>query len=113
MSIFSAQPPFKAINFYAYDTYRNQLLRISGNEETTNFERFVAGAAAGITATILCIPMDTIRTQMVAPGGEALGGVIGAFSPHDPNRRVLFSVQGLSALNFKYGTIRCCFLRCL
>lgn len=71
--------PFKAINFYAYDTYRNELLRITGNEETTNFERFVAGAAAGITATVLCIPMDTIRTKMVAPGGEALGGVIGAF----------------------------------
>ncbi|THG14493.1 hypothetical protein TEA_014200 [Camellia sinensis var. sinensis] len=71
--------PFKAINFYAYDTYRNQLLRMSGNEETTNFERFLAGAAAGITATVLCIPMDTIRTKMVAPGGEALGGVIGAF----------------------------------
>ncbi|XP_020691182.1 probable mitochondrial adenine nucleotide transporter BTL3 [Dendrobium catenatum] len=71
--------PFKAVNFYAYDTYRKQLLRISGNEETTNFERFIAGAAAGITATILCIPMDTIRTKMVAPGGEALGGVIGAF----------------------------------
>ncbi|XP_027074548.2 probable mitochondrial adenine nucleotide transporter BTL3 [Coffea arabica] len=71
--------PFKAVNFYAYDTYRNQLLRMSGNEETTHFERFVAGAAAGITATVLCIPMDTIRTVMVAPGGEALGGVIGAF----------------------------------
>ncbi|XP_052188194.1 probable mitochondrial adenine nucleotide transporter BTL3 [Diospyros lotus] len=71
--------PFKAINFYAYDVYKNQLLRISGNEETTNFERFLAGAAAGITATVLCIPMDTIRTKMVAPGGEALGGVIGAF----------------------------------
>ncbi|KAK1391970.1 putative mitochondrial adenine nucleotide transporter BTL3 [Heracleum sosnowskyi] len=71
--------PFKAINFYAYDTYRSELLRITGNEETTNFERFVAGAAAGITATVLCIPMDTIRTKMVAPGGEALGGVIGAF----------------------------------
>lgn len=52
--------PFKAINFYAYDTYRNQLLRFSGNKETTNFERFVAGAAAGITATVLCIPMDTV-----------------------------------------------------
>lgn len=52
--------PFKAINFYAYDTYRNQLLRLSGNEETTNFERFLAGAAAGITATVLCIPMDTV-----------------------------------------------------
>lgn len=71
--------PFKAINFYAYDTYRNHLMKISGNEETTNFERFLAGAAAGITATVLCIPMDTIRTVMIAPGGEALGGVIGAF----------------------------------
>ncbi|KAF5206243.1 Mitochondrial carrier protein coac2 [Thalictrum thalictroides] len=72
--------PFKAVNFYAYDTYRKKLLKISGNEETTNFEKFLAGAAAGITATILCLPMDTIRTKMVAPGGEALGGVIGAFS---------------------------------
>uniref|UniRef100_A0A0D9VQK4 Mitochondrial adenine nucleotide transporter BTL3 n=1 Tax=Leersia perrieri TaxID=77586 RepID=A0A0D9VQK4_9ORYZ len=69
--------PFKAVNFYAYDTYRKQLLKWSGNDETTNFERFIAGAAAGITASILCIPMDTIRTKMVAPGGEALGGVIG------------------------------------
>ncbi|XP_020580999.1 probable mitochondrial adenine nucleotide transporter BTL3 [Phalaenopsis equestris] len=71
--------PFKAINFCAYDTYRKQLLNLSGNYETTNFERFIAGAAAGITATIMCIPMDTIRTKMVAPGGEALGGVIGTF----------------------------------
>lgn len=52
--------PFKAINFYAYDTYRNKLLKWSGNEEATNFERFVAGAAAGITATLLCLPMDTV-----------------------------------------------------
>ncbi|CAJ1938109.1 unnamed protein product [Sphenostylis stenocarpa] len=90
--------PFKAINFYAYDTYKIKLTRMLGNEESTNFERFVAGAAAGITATLLCLPMDTecgriglssqhmrdklleiIRTVMVAPGGEALGGVIGAF----------------------------------
>ncbi|CAL0306574.1 unnamed protein product [Lupinus luteus] len=71
--------PFKAINFYAYDTYRNKLTRMMGNEESTNFERFVAGATAGITATLLCLPMDTIRTVMVAPGGEALGGIIGAF----------------------------------
>ncbi|KAM7276410.1 hypothetical protein ACFE04_018276 [Oxalis oulophora] len=71
--------PFKAINFYAYDTYKNQLQRLTGNEEATNFERLLAGSAAGITATLLCLPMDTIRTVMVAPGGEALGGVIGVF----------------------------------
>lgn len=52
--------PFKAVNFYAYDTYRKQLLRFSGNEETKNFERFIAGAAAGITASILCLPLDTV-----------------------------------------------------
>ncbi|KAM3281838.1 putative mitochondrial adenine nucleotide transporter BTL3 [Capsicum chacoense] len=72
--------PFKAINFYSYEKYRDHLLKLTGNEEATNLERFVAGAAAGITATVLCIPMDTIRTVMVAPGGEALGGLIGAFS---------------------------------
>ncbi|EEF31129.1 probable mitochondrial adenine nucleotide transporter BTL3 [Ricinus communis] len=71
--------PFKSINFYAYDTYRNQLLKLSGNEESTNFERFLAGAAAGITATLLCLPMDTIRTKMIAPGGEVFGGVIATF----------------------------------
>ncbi|KAL3514143.1 hypothetical protein ACH5RR_026860 [Cinchona calisaya] len=71
--------PFKAVNFYAYDTYRKQLLKLCGNEETTNSERFIAGAAAGITATVLCLPLDTVRTKLVAPGGEALGGVIGAF----------------------------------
>lgn len=52
--------PFKAVNFCAYDTYRKQLLRLSGNEETTNFERFIAGAAAGITASVLCLPLDTV-----------------------------------------------------
>lgn len=71
--------PFKAINFCSYDTYRKQLLKLSGNEETTNFERFIAGAAAGMTASVLCLPLDTVRTRLVAPGGEALGGVIGAF----------------------------------
>ncbi|KAM0894682.1 hypothetical protein ACQ4PT_024318 [Festuca glaucescens] len=83
--------PFKAVNFYAYDTYRKQLLKWSGNEETTNFERFIAGASAGVTATIMCIPMDTIRTKMVAPGGEALGGVIGV-------ARHMIQTEGLFSL---------------
>lgn len=52
--------PFKAINFYAYDTYRSYLCKLSRSEEAANFERFVAGAAAGITATLLCLPLDTV-----------------------------------------------------
>ncbi|KAF5739734.1 mitochondrial adenine nucleotide transporter BTL3 [Tripterygium wilfordii] len=83
--------PFKAVNFCAYDTYRKQLLRLSGNEETTNSERFIAGAAAGMTATVLCLPLDTIRTMMVAPGGEALGGVISTF-------RHMIQTQGFLSL---------------
>lgn len=71
--------PFKAINFCAYDTYRKLLLRMHHVEGTTNSERFIAGAAAGITATVLCLPLDTIRTRIVARGGEKLGGVVGAF----------------------------------
>ncbi|KMT19865.1 hypothetical protein BVRB_1g009140 [Beta vulgaris subsp. vulgaris] len=71
--------PFKAINFCAYDTYRKQLRKLHLLEGTPNLERFIAGAAAGITATVLCLPLDTIRTRIVAHGGEKLGGVVGAF----------------------------------
>ncbi|KAF5740230.1 mitochondrial adenine nucleotide transporter BTL3 [Tripterygium wilfordii] len=39
---------------------RKQLLRLSVNEETTNSERFIAGAAAGMMATVLCLPLDTL-----------------------------------------------------
>ncbi|MCO5557853.1 hypothetical protein L7F22_011425 [Adiantum nelumboides] len=71
--------PFKSVNFFCYDVYRKRLLEITGKEDTSNFERLVAGAAAGISATLLCFPMDTIRTRLVAPGGETLGGVLGCF----------------------------------
>ncbi|KAI4389800.1 hypothetical protein MLD38_001983 [Melastoma candidum] len=86
--------PFKAINFCAYDTYRKQFLRLSGNDETTNSERFIAGAAAGITATILCLPLDTIRTKLVAQGGEVLGGVVGAFRHMIQTEAYLHSPEG-------------------
>ncbi|GKD89874.1 putative reverse transcriptase domain-containing protein, partial [Tanacetum coccineum] len=49
--------------------FEKQLLRLTGNEETTNFERLFASAGAGMTASILCLPLDTIRTKLVAPGG--------------------------------------------
>lgn len=59
--------PFKAVNFYAYDTYRKQLLRFSGNDETTHYERFIAGAAAGMTASVLCLPLDTVSATLTLP----------------------------------------------
>ena len=56
--------PFKAINFCAYDMYRKQLSNIHLFEGTANAERFIAGAAAGVTATVLCLPLDTVCGKM-------------------------------------------------
>ncbi|KAH6557899.1 hypothetical protein KP509_1Z087400 [Ceratopteris richardii] len=71
--------PFKSVNFFCYDMYVKRYLEITRKDEVGNSERLIAGAAAGISATLLCFPMDTIRTVLVAPGGETLGGVIGCF----------------------------------
>ncbi|KAK6940154.1 Mitochondrial substrate/solute carrier [Dillenia turbinata] len=75
--------PFKVINFCVHDTYTKQLHKLSRNKETKNFDRFVAGAAAGMH---YCYhPLHTsgysinIRTKFVVPGGEALIGIVGTF----------------------------------
>ena len=31
------------------------------------YERFLAGAAAGVTATVTCFPLDVVRTRMMSP----------------------------------------------
>ncbi|KAG6547186.1 hypothetical protein Mapa_011438 [Marchantia paleacea] len=87
--------PFKSVNFFCYDTYRNQLLKWGDRSEVTNLERLLAGAAAGVTATILCFPLDTIRTTMVAPGGEVLGGMIGCFQHMIRTEGLLSLYKGL------------------
>lgn len=59
--------PFKAINFCAYDTYRKQLHKLHLMDGTANLERFIAGAAAGITASVLCLPLDTVCNKLELP----------------------------------------------
>lgn len=71
--------PFKSINFLTYDMFCKEILERQGKEEVTNFDRLTAGAASGAAATLLCLPLDTIRTRLIAPGGEALGGMLGCF----------------------------------
>ncbi|GAB2224264.1 hypothetical protein Drorol1_Dr00005016 [Drosera rotundifolia] len=87
--------PFKAINFCAYDIYRRQLRKFSANEETSNSQKFIAGAAAGITATILCLPLDTVRTSIIATGGEKWVGVFSAFGNIIQNEGFLSLYKGL------------------
>ncbi|XP_077210608.1 putative mitochondrial adenine nucleotide transporter BTL3 isoform X2 [Tasmannia lanceolata] len=71
--------PFKSINFICYDMYCDWLQRACGKKEITSHDRLIGGGISGITATALCLPLDTIRTRLIAPGGEALGGVVGCF----------------------------------
>lgn len=52
--------PFKCINFISYDMYCARLLRVRGAKEITNHDRLIAGGISGITATILCLPLDTV-----------------------------------------------------
>ncbi|GLC45939.1 hypothetical protein PLESTF_000714600 [Pleodorina starrii] len=56
--------PFKAVNFFSFDMYRTALIALSGHE--TNVERFLAGACAGVTATLVCFPLDVVRTRLMA-----------------------------------------------
>ncbi|KAG6396411.1 hypothetical protein SASPL_142560 [Salvia splendens] len=58
--------PFKAINLCAYDTYRKQL------------PNYLEMRKPRILRDLLRA-LQLIRTRLVAPGGEVLGGVIGAF----------------------------------
>ncbi|KAI5061208.1 hypothetical protein GOP47_0023713 [Adiantum capillus-veneris] len=71
--------PFKSINFLTYDMFCKELLERQEKSEVTNSERLLAGAASGAAATLLCIPLDTVRTRLIAPGGDALGGMLGCF----------------------------------
>ncbi|GBG00459.1 hypothetical protein Rsub_13205 [Raphidocelis subcapitata] len=60
--------PFKALNFFSFDMYSRALAEHLGHD--VGSLRFLAGAAAGITATVVCFPLDTLRTRMMAPGAH-------------------------------------------
>lgn len=81
--------PFKALNFLCFDLYRNIFSQLAGEE--TNSQRFAAGAAAGITATLLCFPLDVLRTRLLAPQGSRYGGPLRTLSG-------IFKHEGRAAL---------------
>ena len=55
--------PGKAIDFFAYNAYKN-LLTQGESREPTNFERLCAGAMAGITSDTLLYPLEVISTRL-------------------------------------------------
>ncbi|KAG1335398.1 hypothetical protein COCNU_03G015170 [Cocos nucifera] len=95
--------PFKSINFICYDLYLAYLLRIPGKEGITNRDRLIGGGISGAVATVLCIPLDTIRTRLVAPGGKALGGVAGCFCHMVQKEGFLSLYKGLAPALISMG----------
>lgn len=94
--------PFKSLNFILYDMYLDHLL-CSEKKEITNHDRLVGGGISGVMATVVCLPLDTIRTRLVAQGGEALGGVSGCFFQMIRNEGFLSLYKGLTPALISMG----------
>ena len=58
-----ASVPGKAIDFFAYDFYK-KLLTKGGDRDPENWERFAAGALAGMTSDTIMYPLDVISTRI-------------------------------------------------
>lgn len=54
------------MNFFTFDLYSKLLIDFTGRHKSGDIERFVAGAMAGITALMICFPLDTIRTRLLS-----------------------------------------------
>jgi Mitochondrial carrier protein len=61
--------PFKAVNYFTFDTILRALVRMSDGS-IRGYERFLAGAGAGVTATLTCFPLDVLRTRMMSPAHD-------------------------------------------
>ncbi|XP_014493159.1 mitochondrial substrate carrier family protein B [Vigna radiata var. radiata] len=63
--------PYSAVNFYAYERYKN-LLHIylgenhRGNTSADLFVHFVGGGLSGITSATATYPLDLVRTRLAA-----------------------------------------------
>ncbi|CAN6457091.1 unnamed protein product [Victoria cruziana] len=95
--------PFKSINFISYDIYCDRLRHVKGKRELTSHDRLIGGGISGVLATVLCLPLDTIRTRLLAPGGEALGGVVGCVTHMVRNEGLLSLYKGLTPALLSMG----------
>ncbi|MED6133884.1 hypothetical protein PIB30_032348 [Stylosanthes scabra] len=78
--------PYSAVNFYAYEHYKNLLQSLigenhSGNTSKNLFVHFVGGGLAGITAASATYPLDLVRTRLAAQRSDVYyRGISHAFS---------------------------------
>jgi solute carrier family 25 phosphate transporter 23/24/25/41 len=56
--------PFSAIEFYAYEVYKQKLFPGKEKHQLTYFEKIIAGGLTGITAQSITYPFDIIKTYM-------------------------------------------------
>ncbi|CAG9774061.1 unnamed protein product [Ceutorhynchus assimilis] len=68
--------PYAASQFTAFEIYKKYLDGIFG--EKSHIDKFVAGAAAGVTAVFLTYPLDTIRARLAfqISGEHVYSGII-------------------------------------
>ncbi|RDX94560.1 Mitochondrial substrate carrier family protein B, partial [Mucuna pruriens] len=63
--------PYSAVNFYAYERYKNLLHLLLGENRRGNtsvdlFVHFVGGGLSGVTAATATYPLDLVRTRLAA-----------------------------------------------
>ncbi|KAK7339731.1 hypothetical protein VNO77_20413 [Canavalia gladiata] len=63
--------PYSAVNFYAYEHYKNLLHSLlpenhKGNTGAEPFVHFVSGGLSGITSATATYPLDLVRTRLAA-----------------------------------------------
>ena len=62
--------PYSATQFAAFRGY-SHIIMVDEFTPLTPFQRFIAGAGAGATATCLTYPLDFLRTRMAVREGHA------------------------------------------
>jgi len=61
--------PHAAVGYVTFDKAEGLIQQVSGEQQKTPFTRFVAGAVAGATATMVSYPFDLLRARMAAHWG--------------------------------------------